>query len=108
MFCRPDLAGWTEDGLILTAKMRRSDPNFLINLFNSRGIEIKELFLGSEIKSTGSPGESSEVSIKVWNFPLKRLLNATSEEKNGYARLLKESFDKFNFFFQGAVCALEK
>jgi len=101
-------AEWTEDGLILTAKMRWSDPDCLINVFNSRGIEIQRLFLGSKIKFTGSPGESSEISIKVWNFPLKRLLNATSEEKNGYARLLMAGFDKFDSFIQDAVDALDK
>jgi len=55
--------------------------------------EIESKFQNLDIQFSIPPNELPKLTIKFWDFPIKRILSATTAEKLSYARLLHSRLD---------------
>ena len=71
-------------------------------------VELESKFQNLDIQFSIPPNELPKLTIKFWDYPIRRINNATTAEKISYARLLKSRLDDLESFMDGVTGALIK
>ncbi len=74
--------------------------DYLSTIWMKKENELKIYFQNLDMEFTEPQGKSSKLTIKLWNFPIRCLLNASIAEKISYANLLHSRYLNFVSFIE--------
>jgi hypothetical protein len=89
---------WNDKGAFFTANQIKGEIDFLMSIWLKNKVELEEQFKNLDIQFAIPANEFPKLTIKFWDFPIKRLIKATTAEKISYARLLNSRFSDFMSF----------
>jgi len=97
-------AGWNEDGFYVRATADNIQGHkFLVDLLETKHNEIEQHFKGYDLKIHKIPDDPIVITVKYDDRPFSDFLSMNIEEKNRCAENYRNSFRKFQSYFEKLI-----
>jgi hypothetical protein len=94
---------WNNEGAFFCVNQIEGEIDLLMTIWLNNKVELESKFQNLDIQFTILPNELPKLTIKFWDYPIRRINNATTAEKISYARLLHSRLDDLVSFMDGVA-----
>ena len=94
---------WNDKGAFFTINQMKGEIDLLMSIWLEKKKELESEFQNLDMQFSIPPNELPKVTIKFWDFPIGCIINARTNEKISYARLLHSRFDDLLSFMEGVA-----
>ena len=91
---------WNDKGAFFMVNQIKGEKDFLMSIWLKNKVEFEEQLKNLDIKFLMLPNEIPKLTIKFWDFPIGRLVKASTTEIISYARLLHSRLNDLLSFME--------
>jgi len=94
---------WNDKGAFFTVNQMEGAIDYLMSIWLKHKDEFENKFPNLDIQFSIPPNELPKLTIKFWDFPIGCIINARTNEKISYARLLHSRLGDLVSFMGGVA-----
>ncbi len=94
---------WNNEGAFFCVNQIEGKIDCLMDIWLNNKVELEKQFQNLDMQFTILPNAWPKLTIKFWDFPIGRLINASTAERISYANLLHSRYINLGSFMEGVA-----